>query len=123
MLSIILLIILTALCIFIAVKFSELRLAFGIILSVVIILLINSMLYERYRIPIGYFGILPNSSEWSKTDQTVFIDNCVDGASVSMTRSEASKYCNCVLNDLMEDYDTPEDALNVDAFSYAIECL
>tara|TARA_B110001454_G_C12442464_1_gene318466 strand:+ start:167 stop:517 length:351 start_codon:yes stop_codon:yes gene_type:complete len=83
----------------------------GMSVSPIIILLIFSLLSNQ------------NSSGWSKTEQTVFIDNCVDGASGSMTRSEASKYCNCVLNDLMEDYDTPEDALNVDVFSYAIECL
>ncbi|MBT4706296.1 MAG: hypothetical protein HN636_04200 [Cryomorphaceae bacterium] len=63
------------------------------------------------------------SPGWSPTEKSEFIESCVDGASGSMTRSEASKYCNCVLNDLMEDYDTPEDALNVDVFSYAIECL
>ena len=58
MLSIALLITLTLLCIFVAVKFSELRFASGMILIFLIIFLVNSLVYERYRIPIGYFGIV-----------------------------------------------------------------
>ena len=80
----------------------------GISVSPIIILLIFYLL---------------SSSGWSKNEQTVFIDNCLDTVSESMTRSEANKYCNCLLNDLMEDYDTYKDALNVDFFSYAIECI
>ena len=60
---------------------------------------------------------------WSKTDQTEFMENCVSGAVGSMTKSDAEKYCDCVLDDLMDDYDTPEDALSADLYSYAVECV
>ena len=61
MLSITLLILLIALCIFIAIKFSEMRFASGMILIFLIVFLVNSLAYERYRIPIGYFGIFNSS--------------------------------------------------------------
>ena len=60
---------------------------------------------------------------WSKTDQTEFMDNCVIGATGSMTKSQAEEYCDCVLDDLMDDYDTAEDALSADLYSYAVECV
>ena len=60
---------------------------------------------------------------WSRADKTEFIDNCVVGATGSMTKSEAKKYCNCVLDELMDDYDTPEDAVYADIYSYAFKCL
>ena len=60
---------------------------------------------------------------WSKTDQTEFMENCVSGAMGSMTRSEAKTYCDCALDALMDDYDTAEDAVNADLYSYAIKCL
>ena len=40
-----------------------------------------------------------------------------------MTSSQAKKYCNCVLDDLMDGYDNPEDALNADLYSYALKCI
>ena len=36
---------------------------------------------------------------------------------------DAEKYCDCVLDDLMDDYDTAEDALSADLYSYAVECV
>ena len=63
------------------------------------------------------------SSGWSPTDKSEFIESCVDGAVGSMSIPEATKYCNCVLDNLVADYDTPEDALDVDVFLYAIDCL
>tara|TARA_X000000368_G_scaffold17723_1_gene13962 strand:+ start:2253 stop:2510 length:258 start_codon:yes stop_codon:yes gene_type:complete len=64
-----------------------------------------------------------SNSGWSRTDKTEFIDNCVDGATGTMTKSEAKKYCNCVLDKLMVDYDTPEDAVYADVYAYALKCL
>ena len=64
-----------------------------------------------------------SNSGWSRADKTEFIDNCVIGISGSMTSSEAKKYCNCVLDELMDDYDTPEDAIYADTYSYALKCL
>tara|TARA_X000000368_G_C23045994_1_gene719144 strand:+ start:153 stop:410 length:258 start_codon:yes stop_codon:yes gene_type:complete len=64
-----------------------------------------------------------SNSGWSRAEKTEFIDNCVIGASGGMTASEAKKYCKCVLDELMDDYDTPEDALYADTMSYALKCL
>ena len=60
---------------------------------------------------------------WPKADKKAFLDNCVSEASRNMASSQAKKYCNCVLDDLMDDYDNPEDALNADLYSYALKCL
>ena len=46
---------------FIAVKFSEMRFASGMVLIFLIVFLVNSLVYARYRIPIGYFGIVNSS--------------------------------------------------------------
>tara|TARA_Y100001970_G_scaffold207450_1_gene252732 strand:- start:3962 stop:4246 length:285 start_codon:yes stop_codon:yes gene_type:complete len=64
-----------------------------------------------------------SNSGWSRADKTEFIDNCVIGASGGMTESQAKKYCKCVLDELMDDYDTPEDAAYADIYSYAFKCI
>ena len=63
------------------------------------------------------------SGGWSKADNDAFLDECVTGAEGTLSSSEAKRYCNCVLNDLMDDYDNPTDALSADLYSYALECL
>ena len=64
-----------------------------------------------------------SSGGWSKADKDAFMDECVGGAEDMLSSSEAKRYCKCVLGDLMDDYNTPEDALSADLYTYALECL
>ena len=69
------------------------------------------------------FTLLYLLSGWSIKEQNVFIDDCVDGVTRNITHSEALKLCNCILDDVMEDFNNPNDALNADFWSYTLECL
>ena len=49
---------------------------------------------------------------WSAADQQEFLDNCVPGASKSLTPRAGKDYCNCMLQKLMKEYPDSKDVSN-----------
>lgn len=63
---------------------------------------------------------------WSDADKTSFSTECVNGASAAMGADGAQKYCDCMLQKLMDKYPKAEDvgAVNMDEMSaMAQECI
>lgn len=62
---------------------------------------------------------------WSKAEKDAFVDNCVPGASEN-PEIDAEKYCNCMLDKVMEKYPKAEDADKVtmeEMFDMAQGCI
>ena len=82
-------------------------------------IIILTLIFALSYLLIGYLF----NSGWSRSEKNEFIDNCVINASEQMSSSQAKKYCKCVLDELMDEYDAPEDVMYSDTYSYTLECL
>lgn len=63
--------------------------------------------------------------KWPDADQKAFMDSCVPGAAENPS-IDANKYCNCMLEKIMDKYPNPKDAEKMtmaDMMSDAEKCL
>lgn len=51
-----------------------------------------------------------NNNDWSQEEKNAFMQNCIKNASQNLDVDSANNYCSCMLEKIIEEYPTPEEA-------------
>jgi hypothetical protein len=66
------------------------------------------------------------SAGWDQTNQTAFMDKCVEGSTASMGADKAKSYCSCMLDKIQARYPVADSAASMqmnDMMEMAKDCI